>query len=190
MKSNILKIATTLAVATLTATAAPTADFRVGATSVKPDAGFLAAATSLGVTVAPIDGKTLTFPITAGSIDLATAAGEIVHNNGIVLKAGTTVVELRNFIIDTTAATPVLTGLVVVNEKPVGRLELFDLGLPAGIALPLKPYGFFRSLKLADVSLKLTDDAATALNSVFAVTAFAEGLPIGTACVQAFGLKN
>lgn len=190
MKTSIRTVAATLALATLTATAAPTADFRVGATSVHPDAGFLAAATSLGVSVAPINGKNLTFPITAGSIDLATAAGEIVHSNGIVLAAGATVVELRNFIIDTTAATPVLTGLVVVNENPVARLELFDLGLPAGIALPLKPQGFLRSIALSDVSLKLTDDAAAALNSVFAVTAFAEGLPIGTASVYAYGLKN
>jgi hypothetical protein len=190
MKTSILTTAATLALAAMTATAAPTAEFRVGATSVHPDAGFLAAADSLGVSVAPIIGKRLTFPIIAGNIDLATAGGEIQHSNGIVLKAGSTVVELRNFIIDTTGAAPVLTGLVVVNESTVARLELFDLGLPAGITLPLKPQSFLKSLKLSDVSLKLTDDAAAALNSVFGVTAFAEGLPIGTASVQAFGLKS
>ncbi len=170
--------------------AAPTADFQAGVTTVAPDPGFLAAADSLGVTVAPIQGKNLAFPITAGSIDLANAAGEILHKNGIVLTAGGTVVELRNFIIDTTGAAPVLTGLVVVNEATVGRLPLFDLGLPAGLTLPLEPKGYLRVLSLPGVTLKLTDDAAAALNSVFSVDAFAEGLLIGTANVCAFGLRH
>lgn len=173
-----------------TLTAAPTADFRIGVTTVTPDAGFLAAADSLGVSVAPISGRKLAFPITAGSIDLANAAGEILHSNGLVLKAGGTVVELRNFIIDTTGASPVLTGLVVANETTVGRLPLFDLGLPAGLTLPLAPKGPFRALRLPNVTLTLTDDAAAALNGAFSVTAFAEGFLIGKAKVSAFGLKR
>lgn len=190
MKAIIRTTAAALALAATTAMAAPTAEFRIGATAVHPDAGFLAAADSLGVSVAPIKGQRLTFPIIAGNIDLATAAGEILHSNGIVLKAGSTVVELRNFIIDTTAASPVLTGLVVVNEDTVARLPLFDLGLPAGLTLPLKPHPRFKTLKLEGVALTLTDDAAAALNSVFGVTAFAEGLAIGTANVRAYGLKK
>jgi hypothetical protein len=190
MKTSIKTIAAALALATATATAAPTADFRIGATSVHPDAGFLAAADSLGVSVTPINGKRLVFPIIAGSIDLATAGGEILHSNGIELQAGSTVVELRNFIIDTTGAAPVLTGLVVVNESTVGRVPLFDLGLPAGLTLPLKPHPRFKTLKLEGVALTLTDDAATALNGIFSVSAFTEGLPIGTADVRAYGLKN
>lgn len=173
-----------------TVMAAPTADFQVGYTSVAPDAGFLAAAGSLGVSVSPIQGSKLAFPIVTGSIDLATAAGEILHSNGIVLKAGGTVVELRNFIIDTTGAKPVLTGLVVANETTIGRLPLFDLGLPPGLTLPLQPKGWLRVLTLPGVTLKLTDDAAAALNGAFNVTAFAEGFLIGTAKVNAYGLRN
>ncbi|NJM36514.1 MAG: hypothetical protein HC845_00780 [Akkermansiaceae bacterium] len=104
--------------------------------------------------------------------------------------SSTTTVELRNFIIDTTGATPVLTGLVVANENTVGRLPLFDLVLPEGITLPLQPKGSMKSLTLSGVSLKLTAGAAEALNGAFNVTAFAEGLPIGTAKVRAFGLKK
>ena len=170
--------------------AKPTASIKTGFTSVAADAGFLAAAKSLKVTVAPITGKKLQFGIVAGNIDLANAKGEIVHNGGLVLKSATTTVELRNFIIDTTGTAPVLTGLVVANEGTVGRIPLFDLVLPTGIMLPLKAQGPMKSLTLADVSMKLTSGAATTLNGAFGVTAFTAGLPIGTAKVKGFGLMN
>jgi hypothetical protein len=190
MKPQIKWIAVAVAMATANVMAKPTASIGTGATTVAADAGFLAAAKSLNVTVAPITGKKLMFKIVAGNIDLANAKSEILHNGGLVLKSATTTVELRNFIIDTTGAAPVLTGLVVANEGTVGRIPLFDLVLPTGITLPLKAKGPMKSLTLAGVSMKLTSGAATALNGAFSVTAFKAGLPIGTAKVEAFGLMN
>jgi hypothetical protein len=192
MKKQIKWMAVATAMAVGSVVAAPTASIATGATTVAADAGFLAAAKSLSVTVAPITGKKLMFKILAGNIDLANAKGEILHDGGLVLKSATTTVELRNFIIDTTGDGAVLTGLVVANEVTVGRLPLFDLGLPAGLgaSLPLKAKGATKALTLSGVSLKLSDGAATALNGAFKVSAFKAGLQIGTAKVQAFGLKN
>jgi hypothetical protein len=164
-----------------------TVDF--GVTSVKLSSTFTGALTSLGVTagtVAPtriIDGSA-TFPVTGGAIDLDTAAGNILHSGGLTLEAGGTEVRLQSFIIDTTGASPVITGLVVVNNKLVGRLTLFDLQLPAGFTLPLKPEGGV-ILQLRGVGVTLDAQAAAALNSVYSVTAFQGGLDIGTANVFA-----
>jgi hypothetical protein len=89
-------------------------------------------------------------------------------------------VELTTFIIDLNAATPVLTGLVIVNDNLVGRLPLFDLNLTAsGVSAKNK------QLKVTNVNVTLTDDAAKALNGVFKISALAKGLPVGTATVRA-----
>ena len=130
-----------------------------------PDAGFLAAADSLGVTVAPLTGRNLAFRITGGDIDLENAAGEILHSGGLSLSAGETVVELKSFAIDTSAAEPVLTGVAIVNEQLVGRIPLFKLSLPE-LSLPLQPaqrrfFGFsFSRLSIPGVGLSLTGEAA------------------------------
>jgi hypothetical protein len=166
-----------------------------GVTSVKLSSTFTGALESLNVTagtVAPtriFDG-TATFPITGGAIDLDTAAGNIVHSGGLTLEAGGTEVRLQSFIIDTTSTTsgaPVLTGLVVVNNKLVGRLPLFNIVLPSGFSTPIQAEGGF-ILQLKDVGLTLTSTAAGALNSVYGLPAgtIPANLSIGTASVFAF----
>ena len=94
------------------------------------------------------------------------------------LVAGETVVDLKQFIIDTTAA-PVLTGLAKVNGSVVGRIPLFKVSLPA-LDLPLPSA---RKLVISGAGLTLTPEGAAALNSIFGVTAFVEDFPIGTARV-------
>lgn len=115
-------------------------------------------------------------------VDLQTARGEIVHSGGLTLTAGSTEVRLQSFTIDTTGSSPVLTGLVVVNNKLVGRLPLFNLQLRAGITLPLKPSGE-GVLRLKGVGVVLTGPAANALNGVYGTTALKGGFGIGTANV-------
>jgi len=166
-----------------------------GLTSVKLSTTFTGALESLGVTagtVAPtrICDGTATFPITGGAIDLDSAAGNIVHSGGLTLEAGGTEVRLQSFVIDTTSTTPgapVLTGIVIVNNKLVGRLPLFNLVLPAGFSLPLRAEGGF-VLQLKDVGLTLTSTAAGALNGVYGLKpgTIPADLPIGTASVFAF----
>jgi hypothetical protein len=81
--------------------------------------------------------------------------------------------------------TPGLTGLVVANGTVVGRIRLFDIALPAGITLPLRPVAN-RFFDLDGARLTLNSGAATALNGVFGITAFAGGFPIGVGRVSAF----
>jgi hypothetical protein len=90
------------------------------------------------------------------------------------------VVDLRDFIIDTTGAKPIITGLVELDGKVVGRLTLFDLSLKEAA---LDSDGCVLIIKNVDVTLD--KGAAATLNSVFKISALAGGLNIGTAKVIA-----
>jgi hypothetical protein len=177
-----------------TAVAAPTAGLLSGYTAVRLDAGFTAALTSLSVSLGTLpksgvyQGQAY-FPIVGGAIDLANAKGEIPHAGGLTLTAGATRVELSDFVIDTFGAAPVLTGLVVVNDSIVARIPLFDLVLPPGFAVPLTA-DRGRFITLSNVGVKLNATAATALNDVFKVKAFAGGFTIGTAKVQTVTVRE
>jgi hypothetical protein len=176
------------------ASAAPTFSVGYGDTSVKLDPIFTGALASLKVTPGVIGKSRLrdgvvNFPIADGDFDFGTAKGEIAHFGGLTLTAGSTVVELRDFIIDTSAA-PVLTGKVVANDNFVARIPLFDLQLPA-LSLPLAtPRYNYSPLKVPGVKVKLNATAAAALNSVFGVTAFVPGIPIGEAQVSTYVITH
>lgn len=162
-----------------------TAIVQSGITQVKLSNAFVNALTALKVvpgTVNPTELKegVASFPVSGGAIDLQSAKGEIAHSGGLSLSKGGTTVTLQSFTIDTVAGSPVLTGLVSVNGTLVGRLPLFDLSLPSGLTLPLKPVAGVR-LNLFSVGVSLSDAAAGALNSIFKTSAFAGGLKIGTA---------
>jgi hypothetical protein len=170
--------------ATSVAFAQKTETVEGGRTTVTLAESFVSALSSLGVTpgtVTPTElrGAKVNFPITGGAIDLETGDGQILHSGGLTLTAGNNEVKLQSFIIDTTGAQPVITGLVVVNGKLVGRLSLFNLTPPSGVSLPLKPsYGV---LETKGIGVTLTAGAAAALNEVFGIKALAGGLDIGTA---------
>lgn len=167
------------------ASAQNTETIEAGHTIVTLSSDFISALGTLDVapgTVKPThwhDGV-VSFPITSGAIDLDTAAGQMLHSGGLTLSANgdQTKVTLQSFII-TTSGTPVITGLVSVNEKLIGRMPLFHLALPAGVTVPLAPVG--GRIILKGVALSLEGGAATTLNSVFHVSAFQAGIPIGTA---------
>jgi hypothetical protein len=184
-----LALSSMLAFTNVSAIAAPTEATSGGATSVLLAPSFLSALTSLGVAPGPIEpgriasrkaGVIAAFPITAGEIDLGTVKGEIDHAGGLSLTAGATKVELTTFVIDLTGTAPVLTGLVIVNDNLVGRLPLFDLSLTAS-----KVSAKERQLKVNNVVVTLTDEAAQALNGVFNINALSKGVAIGTAKVRA-----
>jgi len=164
--------------------AAPTSALVNGSTSVQLSSDFVTALTSLNVTPASLRNATLSngvasFPISGGAIDLGAVSTEIIHQGGLSLSANGTVVELTDFLISNLNGTPVLTGLVTVNEGLLGRVPLFALGLAGG------PLAAGRLVTLRNVDVTLTPEAATALNQVFGVTAFTAGFPIGTATVNA-----
>lgn len=169
------------------AEAAPTVNTYVGNTTVHLSPVLLNALGALHVTPsrqfpAELSGATARFPIPTGQIDLATAHGEIVHAGGLNLKAGSTTVTLSDFVIDTTGNAPVLTGLVAANGNLVARVPLFSITLTQ--APVVKNYGVAGQLAISGVALSLTADAAAALNQAFGVSAFTQGIPIGTASVS------
>jgi hypothetical protein len=178
-------VALAMLVSTSHASAQKTETVEGGRTTVALASGFVSALGSLGVTPGTVNpthlhNGTVNFPVTGGAIDLDTAASQILHSGGLTLTAGQTKVTLQSFIIDTTSA-PIITGLVSVDGKLLGRLPLFDLTLPSGITLPLKPYD--GQIILKGVGVTLDSTAAGALNSVFHVSAFKGGFGIGTAKV-------
>ena len=76
-----------------------------------------------------------------------------------------------------------LTGIVTANGSIVGRIPLFNLALPAGISLPLVLPPGPEILLIEGNRMTLTQEAATALNGVFATTAFPAGFDVGIASV-------
>lgn len=151
-----------------------------GSTNLALDPGTAQALTDLGVTAAPIGpaealpSGELSFPITGGNANTTTFAGAIRHSGGISLTAGSTTVELTDFTINVNG-NPDLTALV--GGQRVSILSL-DLG-----AVEARVRG--RRIELGNVKASLTAVAADALNAAFGVTAFTEGIPLGTARVDA-----
>jgi len=170
-----------------TAHAQTTETIEGGRTTVTLSEAFVSALGTLGVTPGTVhptrlENGVVNFPVTGGAIELTNAHGQILHSGGLTLTAGDTKVVLESFIIDTTGSAPIITGLVVANGTLLGRVPLFDLALPSGLTLPLKPHD--GDLKLDKVGVTLDATAAGALNSVFHVSAFAKGFDIGTANVK------
>lgn len=171
------------------AVASPTAQINGGYTLVEFLPEFVGALTSLQITPSKNLPGTLYqrigfFPITGGRIDASNAKGEVPHSGGVTMTRGTTQVILSDFIIDTASGAPKLTGLVTANGSIVGRIPLFNVALPA-ISLPLTLPPGPEILLIEGSRITLTQEAATALNGVFATNAFAAGFNIGIASVYA-----
>jgi len=161
-----------------------------GATDVTLSSTLLTSLTSLGVKVgfdhpAMVSGATATFPLVTGAIDLNTSAGSLLHSGALTFDAQSdaTKVRLQAFVISTASKPPVLSAVVVVNNAVWGRYNVFDLTLPAGTTLPLKPSG--NTLMLKGVKLTLDPSMSATLNKVYGVSQFTPGFDVGTANVTA-----
>jgi hypothetical protein len=180
-------VATAILSGSLAAIAAPSADFVGGKTAVTLSSDFVNALTTLKVTPGTVGSARLkegvaSFPIVSGAGDLGTVKLEVNHRGGLSLKAGSTIVELTDYAITNLDGKPVLTGLVKANDSLVGRIPLFNLVLTEGPkATPVHGY---TQIQVKNVGVTLAKPAADALNGVFKVTAFQEGLKIGTANVN------
>jgi hypothetical protein len=161
-------------------------------TSVKIDAGTAEALKSLGVSLAPIGAatfeaptSTITFPITSGYAEIHSdlnvkpgyIQGSIAHeDSGFSLSAGSTKVELSDFVVD--PGNSMLYG--TVGGTPKVPLLFLD-----GTAVKVGTEG--GNVVLEGTVAKLTDTAAGALNKAFNVTALKAGIPLGSVRLVAKG---
>ncbi|WP_263353611.1 hypothetical protein [Acidicapsa acidisoli] len=160
-----------------------------GRTTVTLSKAFLADVTAIKATPTSIVPSQLYnnqifFPITSGAISLDTATGQILHSGGITLTAGTKVVRLDSFILNTLGEQPYVTALVVANGRFLGRINVFDAELSSDLKLPLVPEDgdFF----LSGTKLTLDPAGAAALNDAFGVKTFEDNLYIGYALSLVF----
>jgi hypothetical protein len=176
----------TMIVALPTLASAGTANLAGGETKVYLSSGFVSALSSLGVTPGAVGPASLykgvaTCPVTVGIADLTNTYVDLGHVGGLSLTAGSTKVTLVNFQIEALPGSHAyISGIVTVNGAIVGRIPLFDLAV-GNVYQPNK-----ESLSIQNVTVTLDATAASALNSVFKVSAFAGGFGIGTASSLSF----
>lgn len=150
-----------------------------GYTGYTPDAGTITALEGAGITVGPLRGTEVgdrgdvILPLVSGIVERTTFVGRVRHAGGLVFRSGGREVAIANFNLDVTRD-PVLTALT-----PAGRIEIATLELPDA-----RPDVSGDRVTVDGVRLALTAEAARALNAALATTAFAEGVPLGTAVVR------
>lgn len=162
------------------AAAGPVALAPSGGTTLKLDAGAGKALKSLGVSVTPTGraragAAGITFPITAGRIDPASAAGYIKHAGGLRLSAGKVSVTLSDYDLVVGRKTT-----FTVKVDGGGRAQLL---VPVLGAAKITRPGL--GTTVSNVALHLSAAGAAALNRIFHVKAFAPKLKLGTLTVRA-----
>lgn len=192
MKMRMLAPSLCAAVVTLTllpANAQRTVTAYTGITRITISSQFSNALSALSVSVGQVNpsmisGSTVDLLLVNGVIDLDTGLGNLVHSGGITFQGGSTTVRLQSFIVDTTGKTPMLSAIIVVDNKVWGRYPLFDLTLFSGTTIPLKVKG--NTLAMRGVKITLDPAASAMLNKVYAVSQFTSGFDIGTADITAY----
>lgn len=163
-------------------------------TSVELDSGFSNALSSLGVKPAPtgsatVENGTATFPITGGNVTVYKPGevtpyvqGMIMHDgSGLSLTKGDTKVALENFVIDP-GQPATLKGKVSANGKTVAdSVTLFDLD--GSTLKPITTDATAGTATLTGTTVKLSSDAASALNEAFSTDALKGGTTVGIATI-------
>ncbi len=163
-------------------------------TSVKLDPGFTGALTSLGVTPAPTGTATIkngsaSFPITGGNVTVYKPGevtpyvqGIIMHDgSGLSLTKGNTKVTLENFVIDP-GQPATLKGKVLANGSTVAdSVTLFDLD--GSTLKPITTDASAGTATLTGTTVRLSTDAAAALDKAFGTDAIKGGTTVGIATI-------
>jgi hypothetical protein len=160
-------------------------------TSVKLDAGFVSALTTLGLTpgvlgTAALADGSVSFPITGGNVTVYTKGqvdpyvqGDIQHNgSGLSLTAGSTAVQLQNF--DINPGSSKLFGDVSVNGT-IAVTHAYLFNLDGSTLQPLTTAD--GTATLTGTRVLISPDAAGLLNKTFNTTAVKEGLLVGIATI-------
>ena len=137
------------------------------------------------VTVAPVAPATastaggsvaVSFPVTGGEAfvfpnsDLPMIRGDVVHSGGLSFSAGGKTLEVTNFIVN--PGTSLLTANVGGKQVPLFELD--------GRAVKIG-HDDSGNVTLDGTIVRLSPQAADALNTTFGVSIFKEGIPVGTA---------
>ncbi|MDL5159733.1 hypothetical protein [Actinomycetospora termitidis] len=163
-------------------------------TSVKLDSGFTDALSSLQVTPAPtgsatVEDGTASFPITGGNVTVYKPGevtpyvqGMIMHDgSGLSLTKGDTKVTLEDFVIDP-GQPATLKGKVSANGATVAdSVTLFDLD--GSTLKPITTDASAGTATLTGTTVKLSTDAADALNKAFSTDALKGGTTVGIATI-------
>jgi hypothetical protein len=160
-------------------------------TSIALDKGFTDALTTLKLTpgtvgTAKLQGGSLVFPITGGSVRVFKKGqvvpyviGEIQHNgSGLSLSAGGTKVELTNFNID--PGVQRVYGDVTVNGQ-VAATDAYLFTLDGATLKPLTTSG--NTATLTGTKVEISPVAAPLLDSTFKTDAVKAGLLVGVATI-------
>jgi hypothetical protein len=153
-----------------------------GETRLKIDKGTAAALSDAGVKVEAVgaaEGPTakrpyFAFPIVGGKVEKDPLGGKIVHSGGLSFSADSEKVVVKRFVIELDRG--VLTAKVAGTGQ---RIALLRLGAPEGVKVGSE------RIVLKGVDVKLTSQAAKALNEALDTDLFAGGLLIGEATVNA-----
>ncbi|MGH7686577.1 MAG: hypothetical protein ACREN2_07160 [Candidatus Dormibacteria bacterium] len=156
-----------------------------GSTTVTLDTSTAQVLQQNGVTVAPVapasasttgGGVAVSFPVTGGEAfifptsDLPYVRGDVTHSGGLTFSAGSKSLTVTNFIVN--PGTSLLTASVGTAEVPL--FELDGRNVKVGSDSSGNP-------TLDGTVLRLSPQAADALNATFGVSLFKEGIPVGTA---------
>lgn len=161
-----------------------------GRTTVAFAQAFTSALTSVGVAITTEDtgvirGGHVYLPVVAGGMaDLTTGRMQMLHSGSIVFSGAGNTITLSALILDTTASAPVISALFSVNNMVLGRMNVFDVALPATTTLPLTAPK--EVLEIDGAALTLDPAIATSLNAVYQANVFQAGYNIGTADLIAF----
>lgn len=186
MKSllNRIAVVVTLTLATtVAAQAQATSTIEYGRTTLIFAPSFTSGIAGLGaqlggVGFSSVDSSgTIVFPVVGGAVDLQTSQAQIDHIGGISVNANGLQLRLQNFVVDSTNSL-VLTAILVVNNKLVGRIPLFDLAPPAGTSLPLPTTAGVLQINGFNVTFNAT--GASRINAIFGNNAIPAGMLVGT----------
>lgn len=156
-----------------------------GSTTVTLDPGTAQVLMQNKVSVAPVAPATATanggsiavsFPVTGGeafvfpSSDLPMIRGDVVHSGGLTFSAGDKSLTVTDFIVN--PGSSILTA--TVGGKQIPLFELDGQAVKVGSDSS-------SNVTLDGTIVRLSPQAAAALNTTFGVTLFKEGIPVGTA---------
>ncbi len=191
MKSNLLlkfAVAAALVSSAASLSAQQTSTIVYGRTTVQFGSAFQSTLSQLGAGITDLRGTdlhttgTTTLVVKQGNIDLVTGIGEVEHNGGYIIPVAGHTFTFQSLTIDTTnVSAPVVTALLSIDNRLVGRIPLFLITTPEDFVLPLVPQNGIEQLN--GLTLALSPQAAGAINGLFGVQAIPAGLSVGTANV-------